>query len=203
MELSQWHLAHRTGLASFFEDLATERTGKERRHEEHSQSGRERWGSPSGGQISHPFGSQRSRSAAFASATRLVLVARTWLVLPNSIHDVDTWLKAHPGWSREGEALVGDVSSCRTSGSCLALAVRLGMVGEKRDHHPDVLDRAEGSRPLDDSRRWGHYPARPGLWPRRLISWLGEPDLPFRGGSGTSPHRGLAFESCRLQVDRR
>jgi 4a-hydroxytetrahydrobiopterin dehydratase len=51
---------------------------------------------------------------------------------------VDGWLAAHPGWTREGDALV---RSFRLAdfGAALAFAVRIGMVAEKRDHHPELV----------------------------------------------------------------
>lgn len=55
--------------------------------------------------------------------------------------DVDTWLASHRGWEREGgktEALVRSFSFADFAAS-LAFAVRLGMIAEKRDHHPDIL----------------------------------------------------------------
>lgn len=51
---------------------------------------------------------------------------------------VDSWLSQHPGWAREGDALVRTFK-LPDFGAALALAVRLGMVAEKRDHHPDIL----------------------------------------------------------------
>lgn len=51
---------------------------------------------------------------------------------------VDTWLVGHPGWVREGEALVRTFKVADFA-AALAFAVRLGMVAEKRDHHPDIL----------------------------------------------------------------
>ena len=51
---------------------------------------------------------------------------------------VDTWLAEHAGWTREGDALVRTFKTADFGGS-LAFAVRLGMVAEKRDHHPDIL----------------------------------------------------------------
>ena len=52
--------------------------------------------------------------------------------------DVDVWLASHPGWEREGEALVRSYELA-DFGAALAFAVRLGLVAEKRDHHPDIL----------------------------------------------------------------
>ena len=51
---------------------------------------------------------------------------------------VDAWLGQHPGWAREGEALVRTFALA-DFGAALAFAVRIGMVAEKRDHHPDLL----------------------------------------------------------------
>ena len=56
--------------------------------------------------------------------------------------EVDACLSAHPGWQRhvEGDAeaivrafVLGDF------GAALGFAVRLGMIAEKKDHHPDIL----------------------------------------------------------------
>ena len=51
---------------------------------------------------------------------------------------VDAWLGQHTGWAREGEALVRTFQMA-DFGAALGFAVRLGMVAEKRDHHPDIL----------------------------------------------------------------
>jgi 4a-hydroxytetrahydrobiopterin dehydratase len=52
--------------------------------------------------------------------------------------EVDEWLAAHSGWQVEGEALVRSYKLADFA-SALAFAVRLGMIAEKRDHHPDIL----------------------------------------------------------------
>jgi 4a-hydroxytetrahydrobiopterin dehydratase len=52
--------------------------------------------------------------------------------------DVDAWLAAHAGWEREGDALVRSYKLA-DFGAALGFAVRLGMIAEKRDHHPDIL----------------------------------------------------------------
>jgi 4a-hydroxytetrahydrobiopterin dehydratase len=52
--------------------------------------------------------------------------------------DVDAWLAAHPGWAREGEAVVRSFKHA-DFGAAVAFTVRLGFIAEKRDHHPDVL----------------------------------------------------------------
>jgi 4a-hydroxytetrahydrobiopterin dehydratase len=51
---------------------------------------------------------------------------------------VDGWLAKHPEWARDGEALVRSFKLADFA-SALAFAVKLGMVAEKRDHHPDIL----------------------------------------------------------------
>ncbi len=51
---------------------------------------------------------------------------------------VDAWLAAHAGWAREGDALVKSFK-WPDFAAALAFTVRLGMVAEKRDHHPDIL----------------------------------------------------------------
>jgi 4a-hydroxytetrahydrobiopterin dehydratase len=51
---------------------------------------------------------------------------------------VDTWLAAHPGWVREGDSIAREFK-LDDFGAALAFAVRLGLVAEKRDHHPDIL----------------------------------------------------------------
>lgn len=51
---------------------------------------------------------------------------------------VDAWLAAHPGWTREGNAIARDFK-LEDFGAALGFAVRLGLVAEKRDHHPAIL----------------------------------------------------------------
>jgi 4a-hydroxytetrahydrobiopterin dehydratase len=50
---------------------------------------------------------------------------------------IDQWLGAHASWAREGEALVRTYTFADFS-SALGFVVRVGMLAEKRDHHPDV-----------------------------------------------------------------
>jgi 4a-hydroxytetrahydrobiopterin dehydratase len=50
---------------------------------------------------------------------------------------IDAWLAGHPGWEREGAAITRRYS-CPDFSSALALAVRVGMLAEKKDHHPDL-----------------------------------------------------------------
>jgi 4a-hydroxytetrahydrobiopterin dehydratase len=51
---------------------------------------------------------------------------------------VDAWLAAHPGWGRDGEAIARRYTFSDFA-SALAFAVKVGMLAEKRDHHPDIL----------------------------------------------------------------
>jgi 4a-hydroxytetrahydrobiopterin dehydratase len=51
---------------------------------------------------------------------------------------VDAWLAAHPGWAREENALVRSYKF-KDFGEALGFTVRLALIAEKRDHHPDVL----------------------------------------------------------------
>ncbi|MBX3231897.1 MAG: 4a-hydroxytetrahydrobiopterin dehydratase [Labilithrix sp.] len=50
---------------------------------------------------------------------------------------VDSWLGAHPGWARERDGLARTYSFPDFS-AALGFVVRVGLVAEKRDHHPDV-----------------------------------------------------------------
>lgn len=52
---------------------------------------------------------------------------------------VDAWLSQHPGWEREGEGALVRTFEVPDFAASLAFAVRLGMLAEKRDHHPDIL----------------------------------------------------------------
>ena len=51
---------------------------------------------------------------------------------------VDAWLVANPGWAREG-ASIARAYKLADFGAALGFAVRLGLVAERRDHHPDIL----------------------------------------------------------------
>jgi 4a-hydroxytetrahydrobiopterin dehydratase len=51
---------------------------------------------------------------------------------------VDEWLGKHPGWARDDQALVRSYKFPDFA-AAMAFAVRLGMLAEKRDHHPDLL----------------------------------------------------------------
>jgi 4a-hydroxytetrahydrobiopterin dehydratase len=51
---------------------------------------------------------------------------------------IEKWLGAHRGWTRDGGAIAKRFSFTDFAGA-LAFAVRVGMLAEKRDHHPDIL----------------------------------------------------------------
>ena len=47
------------------------------------------------------------------------------------------FVASHPGWEREGEALVKTFAFADYPGG-LAFAVRVGFAAERRSHHPDL-----------------------------------------------------------------
>jgi 4a-hydroxytetrahydrobiopterin dehydratase len=51
---------------------------------------------------------------------------------------VDAWLASHSGWRRDGEAIAKRFTFPDFA-SALAFTVKVGMLAEKRDHHPDIL----------------------------------------------------------------
>jgi 4a-hydroxytetrahydrobiopterin dehydratase len=51
---------------------------------------------------------------------------------------IDAFLEGHPGWSREGDALVRTYAFERY-GDGLAFAVAVGVEADKADHHPDLF----------------------------------------------------------------
>ena len=51
---------------------------------------------------------------------------------------VDGWLAANPGWERDGDAIVRSYKLA-DFGAALGFAVRLGLIAEKREHHPEIL----------------------------------------------------------------
>ena len=48
------------------------------------------------------------------------------------------WLGAHGGWTQDGGAIAKRFTFPDFA-AALAFAVRVGMLAEKRDHHPDLL----------------------------------------------------------------
>ncbi len=51
---------------------------------------------------------------------------------------VDTFLAAHPGWARVGDGAIAKAFKLPDFSAALAFVVRVGLLAEKRDHHPDV-----------------------------------------------------------------
>lgn len=51
---------------------------------------------------------------------------------------LDIWIAEHPGWARDGETLVR-AFTFPDFGGALGFAVRVGLIAEKRDHHPDLV----------------------------------------------------------------
>ena len=54
---------------------------------------------------------------------------------------VDTWLASHAGWQRDGANASAIAKSFKFPdfSAALGFTVRVGLVAEKRDHHPDVF----------------------------------------------------------------
>lgn len=52
--------------------------------------------------------------------------------------DVAAWLAANPSWSRDGDALVREVSF-PTYAAAISFVVALAFEAERRDHHPDLV----------------------------------------------------------------
>lgn len=50
---------------------------------------------------------------------------------------VDAWLAAHGAWRRDGDGLARGYTFPDFS-AALAFVVRVGLLAERRDHHPDV-----------------------------------------------------------------
>lgn len=51
---------------------------------------------------------------------------------------VDAWLAAHGEWSREQREGLVRAYRFRDFSGALGFVVRVGLVAEKRDHHPDI-----------------------------------------------------------------
>ncbi len=54
-----------------------------------------------------------------------------------SEEQIASFVAAHPGWERAGEALAKTYSFADYADG-IAFVVRLGFAAEKRDHHPDL-----------------------------------------------------------------
>lgn len=59
---------------------------------------------------------------------------------PSKLEDaaVDAWLATNTGWAREGSGAIGRSFRFPDFSTTLAFVVRVGLVAEKRDHHPDI-----------------------------------------------------------------
>ena len=59
---------------------------------------------------------------------------------PGKLSDdaIAKWLGEHGGWTRDGGAIAKRFTFS-DFGAALGFAVRVGMLAEKRDHHPDIL----------------------------------------------------------------
>lgn len=59
---------------------------------------------------------------------------------PSKLSDdaIATFLRAHPGWLRDGDALVREFKFADFS-AALGFVVRVGLAAERRDHHPDLM----------------------------------------------------------------
>lgn len=59
---------------------------------------------------------------------------------PQKLEDgqIQAWLSNHPGWSRRSGAGLVRVFGAKDFAGALGFAVRVGMVAEKTDHHPDL-----------------------------------------------------------------
>lgn len=51
---------------------------------------------------------------------------------------IEKWLAEHRGWQRDGDSIAKRYTF-PDFGAALAFAVRVGMLAEKKDHHPDIL----------------------------------------------------------------
>jgi 4a-hydroxytetrahydrobiopterin dehydratase len=52
--------------------------------------------------------------------------------------EIEKWLAAHKGWARDGDAIAKRFTF-PDFGAALAFTVRVAMLAEKKDHHPDIL----------------------------------------------------------------
>ncbi len=51
---------------------------------------------------------------------------------------IEGWAKEHPGWKHEGLAGVERTFDLGSFPAAVAFVVKLGMLAEKHDHHPDI-----------------------------------------------------------------
>jgi 4a-hydroxytetrahydrobiopterin dehydratase len=50
---------------------------------------------------------------------------------------IEGWVAAHPGWTREGQAIVRTFDM-GTFPNAVAFVVKLSILAEKHNHHPDI-----------------------------------------------------------------
>ena len=50
---------------------------------------------------------------------------------------ISTWLAAHPAWQRDGDVLTRTYTLANFA-SAIGFVVKVGMLAEKMDHHPDM-----------------------------------------------------------------
>jgi 4a-hydroxytetrahydrobiopterin dehydratase len=55
--------------------------------------------------------------------------------LPDS--EIQAWLDKHPGWERVGDAISKTFKKKDFAGA-MAVAVKVGMAAEEKNHHPDI-----------------------------------------------------------------
>lgn len=51
---------------------------------------------------------------------------------------MDSWLASHAGWERSGAGAIAKRFSFPDFSAALGFTVRVGLMAEKKDHHPDV-----------------------------------------------------------------
>lgn len=51
--------------------------------------------------------------------------------------EVDAFVEAHPGWSRDGDAITRTYEHADFKGS-MGFVTRVALAAEKADHHPDI-----------------------------------------------------------------
>ncbi|MBL8612891.1 MAG: 4a-hydroxytetrahydrobiopterin dehydratase [Myxococcales bacterium] len=51
---------------------------------------------------------------------------------------VDSWVAAHPPWAADGEASLSRTYTFPSFSAALGFVVRVGLLAERRDHHPDI-----------------------------------------------------------------
>jgi 4a-hydroxytetrahydrobiopterin dehydratase len=53
-------------------------------------------------------------------------------------HGIETWINEHKGWERAGNGAIARTYDLGTFPAAVAFVVKLGMLAEKHDHHPDI-----------------------------------------------------------------